>query len=559
MKKYIPDFLTSIKYFYSFVIMVIIYFGFAKERMFVIQLLELVAIVFLSDFLVRKNRLLANLLNATVMFFFNAQLLLMLFSTSYLSPVMLSNITLISDLSGKANVYIPNVVIMIIVSIIPISKIGIIDRIELPKRVIYVMPLVLSLGVSVILGSDKSPYISYLNLGLEIKKSYEHDKEIKALEEKYNNLVNGTGSEKTDGKLPGEDLEFFKYGIASGWDKEVFSEKPNVIFIMTEGLSKSIVDDSRGIMKNVKEYEGKSLHFSNYYDHSIATYRGIIGQLYSGHQFDDKESNKLISITDVLRDEGYKSICINVEPNIQEFVDYLEQLNFDEFVSNPGVYEGRSMSISDKEAYDILKEYIIENSQMDSPYFINMYTFGTHLTLDSPHLLYGDGKDITLNRFYNLDHWFGEFMNWFENAGEITDNTLLVFTADHATFADNDWSPAFPDCPREDVWVDTIPLFFYHKGVNPQEFDVEGRNSINIVPTILDYINLGEDHYNFFLGSSLFVDNEDNPFETVFYSKDYNKIIDTKDGVLRTMDSQEKEVFLSVLKRYFAIKKVGVR
>ena len=56
-------------------------------------------------------------------------------------------------------------------------------------------------------------------------------------------------------------------------------------------MSQHIIDDERNITPNIKELQSKSLSFSNYYNHTFATYRGIIGQLYSGYQLDNSDQN----------------------------------------------------------------------------------------------------------------------------------------------------------------------------------------------------------------------------------------------------------------------------
>ena len=61
-------------------------------------------------------------------------------------------------------------------------------------------------------------------------------------------------------------------------------ESPNVILIFVEGMSQHIIDDERNIAPNIREVQSKSLNFKNYYNHTFATYAGIIGQLYSGYQ-----------------------------------------------------------------------------------------------------------------------------------------------------------------------------------------------------------------------------------------------------------------------------------
>ena len=105
-------------------------------------------------------------------------------------------------------------------------------------------------------------------------------------------------------------------------------DKPNIILIFTEGLSYSPIFDSRNIMPNLKNFSKNSINFINYYNHTAATFRGIIGQLYSGFQFDNYDENHLISMQSILKKQGYYTEFINIDPNSGNWNDYLESFNF---------------------------------------------------------------------------------------------------------------------------------------------------------------------------------------------------------------------------------------
>jgi len=54
-------------------------------------------------------------------------------------------------------------------------------------------------------------------------------------------------------------------------------------------------------------------------------------------------------------------------------------------------------------------------------------------------------------------------------------NTVIVFTADHASYVDEDYSVTFPEYERFDVFADTMPLFIWYKGIEPSTIDVGGE------------------------------------------------------------------------------------
>ena len=128
---------------------------------------------------------------------------------------------------------------------------------------------------------------------------------------------------------------------------EVLCDNPNVAVIFVEGLSEQIIEDDRAIMPNIKELQEIGLSFSNYFNHTAATYRGIIGNLFSGYQLRNLDGNKLISIQSLFKDVGYKTGFLNVEPYNASFTGYLEKLGFDEVVSNvTGENTGRKLKRS---------------------------------------------------------------------------------------------------------------------------------------------------------------------------------------------------------------------
>ena len=186
-------------------------------------------------------------------------------------------------------------------------------------------------------------------------------------------------------------------------------------------------------------------------------------------------------------------------------------------------------TVSDKDNYELLLSTANDLNNKQEPFFISTYTFGTHVSLDSPDKIYKNGTESLLNRFYNVDYYFGEFIKNFENS-KLYDNTIIVFTTDHCTFIDFDYTRLFGDF-HERVYnmVDDIPLFIYHKNIDSKNIDVNGRNSLSLVPTILDYIDISAPNY--FLGKSLFSGADDYTIYEHIYHDDinfrstYNKIV----------------------------------
>lgn len=457
---------------------------------------ELLLIASLSEVLVAQKRSLGVVCNSILILLYNIQMMVLFFGNSYVALIMLTNVDSISGLSGKALEYGLGAVSVLTFSFIPIRSIT--------KKLWTIGALTGGLVLEVCLvlscGGTFSPFLSYYDLLVDSLNQAQVRRDITSAINM--NVINMTS-------------EFYSDSIADFRSKDGnIVDQPNVILIFTEGLSQHVISDERNIMPNVAQFQKESLSFSNYYNHTFATYRGLIGQLYSGFQFDNYDTNTLVSLQSIFKDSGYATTFINTEPENVDFTAYLNSFGFDEVISDDnGARRGSAHSVSDKEAYEILFDNMLQKQLEDKPFFISIYTFGTHVSLDSPDEKFGDGADALLNRFYNHDIWFGSFIEAFRQS-EFSDNTIVVFTTDHATYADSDYTKTFPNIVRSSM-VDEIPLFIYYKGIAPEFIDAIGRNSLCMAPSLLDYLDITAPNY--FLGDSLFGQpQDDNLLDRVF-------------------------------------------
>ncbi|MCD8323337.1 MAG: sulfatase-like hydrolase/transferase [Clostridiales bacterium] len=346
--------------------------------------------------------------------------------------------------------------------------------------------------------------------------------------------------------------EFYSSEVADYREKDAaLPEQPNVILIFTEGLSQSVIDDEREIMPNVAAFQEESLNFTGYYNHTFATYCGLIGQLYSEYQWNNLDENNLVSIQSLLSDNGYHTTFINTEPNNADFTSYLESMGFDEVLGDASdELLGMTDSYSDKQAYEYLLDTAESLSESDEPFFLSVYTFGTHASNSSANEVFGDGSDDELNKFYDADAQFGEFLENFKES-ELAENTILVFTSDHATYQDSGFTSAFPDYDRAHISLDEIPLSIYYVGIEPETIDVDGRNSLDLAPTILDYLDISGTNY--FLGESLFADPSENlSMDMIYYSE--ASPVSTKNGQISSLSSAEESEFKETVYDYFVAK-----
>ncbi len=525
-KNRLNSLLTCIKFLLALVLSILTISTTKNPLYFFVGLVELALIFVIYNLLVEKNIfawLFANLL----FFIYVAQMVVLYFGNSFVTLTMLKNIKFLEDLGGKVFVYILGVVLAL--AIVFIRGNSLTKHVNY-KILIILLFLLLSAEIGFHFESKRfSPVQSFATVFVDHFR--------------YQNVKKALGD-------PSVALStYYKDGLADAVAKpENLPDNPNVILIFTEGLSYNIISDERNIMPNLKALEKESLAFSNYYNHTFPTLRGVQGQLYSGYKLDDDEKgNNLISLQDILKDNGYSTSFIDTEPFNEEFSSYCQNLGFDGVVTDPEQLSGYNMSMNDSEAYNFLFDYASDLSKDENPFFISMYTFGTHVSFDSPDEVFGDGKNSVLNRFYYLDCQIGKFIDAF-NSSALSDNTILVFTTDHCTYSDQDYTNAFPNYLRECTDADEIPLFIYYKGVTPSVVDVNGRNSLCLAPTVLDYLDI--DHENYFLGTSLFDADASSEFDTVFYDASY--LVSTKDSMVRYMSDLEIEEFLSQVLSYYS-------
>ncbi|WP_243380142.1 LTA synthase family protein [Stenotrophomonas sp. LMG 10879] len=307
---------------------------------------------------------------------------------------------------------------------------------------------------------------------------------------------------------------------------QTLGPRPNVIVIFTEGMSARWMETygslHPGLTPNLDRLAGGSLVLTNYYNHTAATFRGLRGQLTSGHQEIDgynKEGTGIgqrdvsgdvtavsrISIPEILRAHGYHSMFFLSQ---QEYINKMvETLGFDRTLGRDYLFESHVRGsadsampkyLSDPELFDsMLSE--LEAQPRDKPFFAAAYNFQTHAFLDGDER-FGDGNNIVLNRFHTYDRDIGRFIERFM-ASRLHENTILVVTADHSTFPE----PVTVDADRriKGYFIDTIPLLIYWKGVQHQVIDVAGKNSLDLAPSLLSLLGARKGH-NLFLGCTFF-------------------------------------------------------
>ncbi|MES4211397.1 sulfatase-like hydrolase/transferase, partial [Escherichia coli] len=218
------------------------------------------------------------------------------------------------------------------------------------------------------------------------------------------------------------------------------NKKPNVIVILTEGMSFNVIDSVNnlglGVTPKLDEIMKKSFFFINYYNHTAATFRGLRGQLTSAYQFKDGVgangdgffeitnqkvksiyNKRLVSLPEILNSNGYKTIFLSSTEKTSTLNAMLKTLSFNEVLGMGDFDFYQNDRMSDKQTFIALKEVVERNK--NNKFFIGVYPSGTHHGLDSPDLRFKDGSNSYYNKFYNFDHQVGEFIDYLTSTGLI--------------------------------------------------------------------------------------------------------------------------------------------
>ena len=518
---------TLLKYIFAVGITCLAFVSTQKYEYVLISLLELGAIAFFTNMLVKKNRLIGQIVNDLLIILYNVQCGFLYYAGTYVTTVMVENTDSIEALSGKLGEYGFMIVLVVLFTLLPIHPFTIKHTSDTGMLSAFLCAeLAFTMGIS----SVYSPLYNTVNLAQQVKEN--EDMRASLIIDDEDNIT----------------ADFYRRGIEDFTKKPAeLPENPNVVLIFSEGLSQNVIDDKRNITPNIKKYQKQSLNFINYFNHTFATYRAISGQLYSGYQLGNYDPNNLVSLQGIMKDSGYYTSFVNSEPNNMHFTTYLDNMGFDKLVTNPS---GRSKQyLEDEETYDLLYDTILEQSKLDQPFFTAVYTFGTHVGMNPDTHPFEDGSSHCLNKFHNMDYYFGQFMDRLYSS-EIGDNTIVIFTTDHASYSDAEYLSVFKS--KMNPEMDKIPLFIYYKGVKYKEIDAEGRNSICMAPTVLDFLDLHKPNY--FLGFTLFAKKEatNNNYDTVFF--DGTVYYTSEDGKVAKMKDEPMALIREYLKRYFTAK-----
>lgn len=220
---------------------------------------------------------------------------------------------------------------------------------------------------------------------------------------------------------------------------------------------------------------------------------------------------------------------------------YNGSMNFDSFVKTIGVdnYYGMNEYNNNKD-YDgnwgifdepFLQFMVDKVSDFPQPFFTGVFTLSSHhpYTIPQQHIgRFAKGPIPILEPVMYVDYALQKF---FEKAKQ-TDwyaNTLFVITADHA-------AQAMDKYYKTDCGIYKIPMIFYHPGADTAYASNHILQQIDLMPTIIDYLNIDEPSLGF--GKSIY--QTDGGYHLA-YRNGYYQLL--KDGYLLRFNLEKFEIY----------------
>ncbi len=310
-------------------------------------------------------------------------------------------------------------------------------------------------------------------------------------------------------------------------------DKPNVIIFFSEGLSARTLnvynEFEPDLTPNMVAFSRHAMVVKNYYNHTYATYRGLLGQLCSifpthgglggwHTHFEDVKRINYFCLSDLFNSVGYETLFLDTHRADKGYVDeMMKQIRFDQVMTAETVVEKyihdqplRDDALSDNQLIDGLIGILKDKEQLQdtdsNPFFLGLYNLETHAW----QKIAADGKkypakdNYVLDSIHNYDYAFGRFWDYFKDSSYF-DNTVVVLTADHAHYADRDFVDiASKEAEYKPYFVDSIPLIIYDPNKNlPAEYDARYASSIDFAPSIAHWFGLSNGK-NPFVGNSIF-------------------------------------------------------
>ncbi|MRT93056.1 LTA synthase family protein [Ancylomarina sp. 16SWW S1-10-2] len=297
-------------------------------------------------------------------------------------------------------------------------------------------------------------------------------------------------------------------------DSLLTSKSPNIVLIVLESFTASIIEDlggEKGITPNLQSLSNEGILFTNFYGIGDRTKIGLVGVLSGFPSLPQKpviefqsKVQKLPSLSNSLKREGYSStFYYGGDLHFASMNSYLSNIGFESTVSmndfpselNTSKWGVHDEFLLDKMYHDIKLE--------TKPFFKACITLSSHEPFNVPMKTVIQGTDETSlfkNAAYYTDKCLGEFIGKLKKLPSW-DNTLVVLVADHGVRYVKNFQPNDPNKYK-------IPMLWLggclkQKGLKVEKYGCQA----DIAPTLLP--QMGIDASDFTIGKNLFNKNQE--------------------------------------------------
>jgi phosphoglycerol transferase MdoB-like AlkP superfamily enzyme len=288
-------------------------------------------------------------------------------------------------------------------------------------------------------------------------------------------------------------------------------KKKNVVLLIVESLSEEYfgILDSNGnsFMPFLENLKTKSLHFEYSFANgkrSIDAVPALLASIPSWtttpYITSNYNTNKIQTLPKILRPHGYKSTFFHGGKNgTMGFDEFCHAAGVDAYYGlneypNPEDYDG-TWGISDLPYLQYVAESIKAEKQ---PSFHTIFTLSSHhpFKVPAPYntQLPSHPLEIMQSIAYadvSIKAFFDSLSDWDE-----FDNTLFIITGDHTSISNNTiWS--------QPTNAFKVPIWLYASDLEPTCLNAT-INHIDVMPTVMDYLNLPDTMYG--MGNSAFLE-----------------------------------------------------
>lgn len=323
---------------------------------------------------------------------------------------------------------------------------------------------------------------------------------------------------------------------------EIFSirmekdERPNIVFLFLESMrarDMGAYGARHGVTPNFDRYAKQGVLFENFYSNSVKTSRCAMAALFGMASDSDgmgvpaKIENSLISMADILRDEGYETAYLhNGALKFENQRDYFKRHGYDHVMGKaeiqtlcPGAPE-TSWGVHDEYMMRYGMKFL--NERKNKPLFMTLFTISTHHpwrlppgVAAQPPLTNATSYERYLQTVSYADSSLGLFLDHARRTG-LSKNTIFFILGDHG-FAMGEHEKNFNQqrgLYEEQVHV---PLLVYADGrLEGGQRIAQLGSQLDLLPTVCDLLNLSPIHHA--MGASLLRVYEKKP---VFFHNPY--------------------------------------